>query len=86
MGGETRKAGGGKDLTAASAGGMEGKGTASTRLPFPKPPHPSMQPAGAPGRGSNASCFVLAASPGLQIAGCCCLSHGNGSDNGLAPL
>lgn len=43
---------GGKDLAASSAGGMEGKGTASTRLPFPKPPHPSMQPAGPPATGA----------------------------------
>lgn len=38
MGGGTRKAGGGKDPAAASTGGTEGKGTASARLPFPKPP------------------------------------------------
>lgn len=38
MGGGTRKTGGGKDPTAASARSTEGKGTASARLPFPKPP------------------------------------------------
>lgn len=68
MGGGTRKAGGGKDPAAASTRGMEGKGTASTRLPFPKPPtlpwslrcHWPQEPC---------LCFVLAASPSLSIAG-----------------